>query len=65
LSPSLAGEIADAALSNPGGLPIEVFDQIRARVLADRSQFWKDLTMVFCGYNRSGARISEGVREPF
>ena len=51
--------------SNPGGLPIEAFDQIRAGVLADRSQFFKDLTMPFYGYNRPGAKISEGVRESF
>ncbi len=50
---------------NPGGLPIEVFDDIRAKVLADRSQFFKDLTMPFYGYNRPGAKISEGVRESF
>ena len=51
--------------SNPDGLPIEVFDGIRANVLADRSQFFKDLTMPFYGYNRPGAKISEGVRESF
>jgi non-heme chloroperoxidase len=51
--------------ANPGGLPIEAFDQIRAGVLADRSQFWKDLTMAFYGYNRPGAKVSEGVRESF
>jgi non-heme chloroperoxidase len=51
--------------TNPGGLPMEVFDQLRASVLADRSQFWKDLSMPFYGYNRSGAKISEGVRESF
>ena len=51
--------------ANAGGLPIEVFDQIRAGVLADRSQFFKDLTMPFYGYNRSGAKVSEGVRESF
>jgi non-heme chloroperoxidase len=50
---------------NPGGLPIEAFDQIRASVLADRSQFWKDLSLPFYGYNRPGAKISEGVRESF
>jgi non-heme chloroperoxidase len=50
---------------NPGGLPMEVFDQIRAGVLADRSQFFKDLTMPFYGYNRPGAKISEGIRESF
>ena len=51
--------------ANPGGLPIEVFDQIRAGVLADRSQFFKELTMPFYGYNRPGAKVSEGVRESF
>ncbi len=51
--------------ANPGGLPIEAFDKIRASVLADRSQFWKDLTMAFYGYNRKGAKISEGVRDSF
>jgi non-heme chloroperoxidase len=51
--------------SNPGGLPMEAFDGIRASVMADRSQFWKDLSMLFYSYNRPGARISEGVRESF
>jgi non-heme chloroperoxidase len=51
--------------ANPGGLPINVFDGIRAGVVADRSQFWKDLSMPFYGYNRPGATISEGVRESF
>ena len=51
--------------ANPGGTPIETFDQLRAAVLADRSQFWKDLSMPFYGYNRAGAKISEGVRELF
>ena len=51
--------------NNPGGLPIEVFDDIRAKVLADRSQFFKDLTMAFYGYNRPGAKVSEGVRDSF
>ena len=51
--------------SNPGGTPMEAFDGIRAGVLADRSQFWKDLSMPFYGYNRPGAKISEGVRESF
>jgi non-heme chloroperoxidase len=51
--------------ANPGGLPIEVFDQIRAGVLSDRSQFFKDLSMPFFGYNRAGAKVSEGVREAF
>jgi non-heme chloroperoxidase len=51
--------------ANPGGLPMEVFDGIRANVLDDRSQFFKDLTMPFYGYNRPGAKISEGVCESF
>jgi non-heme chloroperoxidase len=51
--------------TNPNGTPIEAFDQIRAGVLADRSQFFKDLTMPFYGYNRPGAKVSEGVRESF
>jgi non-heme chloroperoxidase len=51
--------------SNPGGTPIEAFDGIRAGVLADRSQFWNDLSLPFYGYNRAGAKISEGVRKSF
>ncbi|MEP6957222.1 MAG: alpha/beta hydrolase [Nitrospirota bacterium] len=51
--------------ANPDGTPIEAFDQIRAGVLADRSQFFKDLTLPFYGYNRPRAKISEGVRESF
>jgi non-heme chloroperoxidase len=51
--------------ANPGGLPIEAFDRIRSTVVADRSQFWKDLSVPFYGYNRPGAKISEGVRESF
>jgi|SRR6266404_262158 non-heme chloroperoxidase len=51
--------------ANPGGLPLEVFDQIRAAVLADRSTFFKDLSLPFYGYNRPGAKVSEGVREQF
>lgn len=51
--------------TNPAGLPIEVFDQLRASVLADRSQFFKDLSLPFYGYNRPDAKISEGVRESF
>ncbi|HKF68194.1 MAG TPA: alpha/beta hydrolase [Vicinamibacterales bacterium] len=51
--------------ANPGGLPIEVFDQLRASVVADRSQFWRDLSMPFYGYNRPGAKVSDGVREAF
>jgi non-heme chloroperoxidase len=51
--------------SNPGGTPIEAFDTIRKSVLTDRAQFWKDLSMPFYGYNRPGAKISEGVRDSF
>src|SRR5499425_2057128 len=51
--------------ANPGGTPIEVFDQLRANVVADRSQFWKELSLPFYGYNRPGAKVSEGVRESF
>jgi non-heme chloroperoxidase len=51
--------------ANPGGLSIDVFDGLRASVLADRSQFFKDLTMPFYGYNRPGAKVSEGVRNSF
>jgi non-heme chloroperoxidase len=50
---------------NPGGLPMSAFDGIRAGVAGDRSQFYKDLSMPFYGYNRPNAKISEGVRENF
>src|SRR3984885_15096831 len=42
---------------NPGGLPMDVFDQLRASVRADRAQFWRDLSMPFYGYNKLGAKI--------
>lgn len=51
--------------ANPGGLPMETFDQIRAGVLADRSQFFKDFTTPFYGANRKGAKVSQGLREWF
>src|ERR1700689_1671357 len=51
--------------ANPGGLPIEVFDQIRAAVLADRSQFFKELSAPFYGANRPGAKVSQGLRDSF
>jgi non-heme chloroperoxidase len=51
--------------TNPLGLPIDVFDGIRAGVRADRSQFFMDLSMPFYGYNRPGAKLSEGVRQSF
>ena len=50
---------------NPDGTPMDVFDGIRANVLADRSQFFKDLTMPFYGYNRTATKVSEGVRQLF
>src|ERR1700744_5888784 len=51
--------------ANPGGLPIEVFDAIRAGVLADRSQFFKDLSVPFFGANRPDAKVSQGLRDSF
>jgi non-heme chloroperoxidase len=51
--------------ANPGGLPIETFDQIRAAVQADRSQFFKDLSEPFYGANRAGAKVSQGLRDSF
>jgi len=51
--------------ANPGGLPIKVFDDIRAGVLADRSQFFKDLTLPFYGANRPGSKVSQGLRDSF
>jgi non-heme chloroperoxidase len=51
--------------ANPGGLPMEVFDGIRKGVLADRSQFFKDLTVTFYGSNRPGSTMSQGLRDWF
>ena len=51
--------------ANPGGLPIKVFDGIRANVLADRAQFFKDLSEPFYGANRPGAKVSQGLRDSF
>jgi non-heme chloroperoxidase len=51
--------------SNPDGLPIEAFDEIRAGVATDRSQFFKDLTVPFYSANRPGASVSQGVRDAF
>jgi len=51
--------------ANPGGTPMEAFDQIRAGVLADRSQFWKDLSIPFYGANRPGSKVSQGLRDSF
>jgi non-heme chloroperoxidase len=51
--------------ANPGGLPMDAFDQIRAGVHADRSQFFKDLSAPFYGANRAGAKVSQGLRDSF
>ena len=51
--------------ANPGGLPLAVFDQLRAVVLADRSQFFKDLSAPFYGANRPEAKVSQGLRDSF
>jgi non-heme chloroperoxidase len=51
--------------TNPEGTPMEVFDGIRQNTAGDRSQFFKDLTVPFYGFNREGARVNEGLRESF
>ncbi len=51
--------------ANPKGLPKEVFDGLRASVVADRSAFWKELANPFYGFNRPGAKVSEGLRDSF
>ena len=51
--------------ANSGGLPLKVFDDIRAGVLKDRSQFFKDLSVAFFGANRAGAAVSQGVLDTF
>jgi non-heme chloroperoxidase len=51
--------------ANPGGTPIEAFDQIRAAVVADRSKYWKDLAIPFYGFNRPGAKVSQGLIDSF
>jgi len=64
----LIGAVAPLMLktaANPNGLPVEVFDEIRDKVLADRSQFFKDLTVPFYGFNRPGAKVSQGVQDAF
>jgi non-heme chloroperoxidase len=48
---------------NPGGLPISVFDGLRAALVANRPQFYKDITFPFYGYNRPGAKVSEGIQQ--
>ena len=68
-----AGRVAKAVLigavppimvksaSNPGGLPLEVFDGFRAQLAANRAQFYKDVPFPFYGYNREGVKPSEGI----
>ncbi|MFT3882411.1 MAG: alpha/beta hydrolase [Gemmatales bacterium] len=51
--------------ANPGGLPMEAFDGIRAGVLADRAQYFKDFSAPFYGANRPGANVSQGLRDSF
>jgi len=51
--------------ANPAGLPIDAFDQLRTAVLTDRAQFFRDLSAPFYGYNRAGAKVSQGVRDSF
>jgi non-heme chloroperoxidase len=48
---------------NPGGLPVSVFDGLRGQLVANRAEFYKDITLPFYGYNRPGAKTSEGIRE--
>ena len=50
---------------NPGGLPMDAFDQIRTAVITDRAQFFKDLSAPFYGVNRPGAKVSQGLRDSF
>jgi non-heme chloroperoxidase len=51
--------------ANPGGLPIEVFDGIRAGVAGDRSQYYRELSLPFYGANRPGSKVSQGVKDAF
>jgi non-heme chloroperoxidase len=51
--------------ANPTGLPIEVFDDLRKSTYENRSQFFYDLSLPFYGYNRDGAKVSEGIRMNF
>ena len=48
---------------NPDGLPLSVFDELRSQLVANRAEFYKEITLPFYGYNRPGAKISEGIRE--
>lgn len=54
-----------ATETNPGGMDIQIFDDIRANVLKDRSQFFKELSDPFFGANRSGSHVSQGLKDSF
>ncbi|HLH12185.1 MAG TPA: alpha/beta hydrolase [Methylovirgula sp.] len=51
--------------ANPGGLPLEVFEDLRKKTFDNRSQFYKDLAIPFFGYNRPGAKLSQGICDAF
>jgi len=51
--------------ANPEGVPIEVFDGLRSSLLKDRSQFWKEFAIPFFGFNREGAKVSQGLIDQF
>ncbi len=51
--------------TNPGGVPVAVFDEMRAAVETDRSQWNKDVTTPYYSFNRPGAKVSEGVRDAY
>src|SRR5690349_21792716 len=51
--------------TNPEGLPLEVFDSLRSGIMKDRSQFYKDLALMFYGANRLGATVSQGILDQF
>ena len=53
------------SVTNPEGLPIEVFDDMRSGLTKDRSQFYKDLAIIFYGANRTGAKVSQGILDQF
>jgi non-heme chloroperoxidase len=53
------------SVSNPEGIPIEVFDGLRSSLTKDRSQFWKDFAIMFFGANRPGAKVSQGLLDQF
>jgi non-heme chloroperoxidase len=50
---------------NPGGLPVEAFDKLRAAIYQDRAQFFKEMALAFYGFNRKGARVSNGLMDSF